>query len=165
MADKFLTQSGLEHFLSKCKDTFSAKTHTHDYIENTMKGVANGVASLDSSGLVPTSQLPPLTDDTKVTQTPSTSTSSYPILASATANASSTATTTSIFATGIKITPSTNTITASGGFVGNLTGNVTGTIESATKDGDGNIIASTYATKAELGDINSILDSINGEIV
>ena len=63
MSDKFLTQSGLEHFLSKCKDTFSAKTHTHDYIESTMKGAANGVASLDSSGLVPSSQLPSYVDD------------------------------------------------------------------------------------------------------
>ena len=415
MSDKFLTQSGLEHFLSKCKDTFSAKTHTHDYIESTMKGAANGVASLDANGLVPSSQLPsyvddvleysakssfpssgetgkiyvdtstnltyrwsgsayveiskslalgetsstayagdkgatlatnlsshtgnttvhitssertawngkyakpsggiPKTDlasdvqtslgkadtalqgisasttgsgnavtsvtasgnsitvtkdttfltshqdisgkedtsnkvsawsaattdthypseklvksaldgksntghthnyagsssaggsatsavkldsvnigsstkpvyfdangkpvaitctietsvpsgaiftDTKVTQTVDTSANSYPILASATANASSTTTTTSVFATGVKITPSTGVVTASGGFVGNLTGNVTGTADKATKDGSGNVITSTYATKTELGNINSVLDAING---
>ena len=97
--------------------------------------------------------------DTKVTQTVNTSANSYPILASATANASSTATTTSVFATGIKITPSTGTITAT-----TFSGNATSATK-ATKDGSGNIITSTYATKAELGDINAILDRINGEVV
>ena len=36
---------------------------------------------------------------------------------------------------------------------------------SATKDGSGNIITNTYATKTELGDINSVLDAINGEVI
>ena len=47
MADKSLTQSGLEHFLLKCKDTFSAKTHTHNYAgSSSAGGVANSAAKL-----------------------------------------------------------------------------------------------------------------------
>lgn len=182
MADKFLTQSGLEHFLLKCKDTFSAKTHTHNYAgSSSAGGSATSAVKLDSVN-IGSSTKPVYFDangkpaaisytigtsvpsgaiftDTNVTQTVNTSANSYPILASATANASSTATTTSVFATGIKITPSTSTITAT-----TFSGNATSATK-ATKDGSGNIITSTYATKAELGDINAILDRINGEVV
>jgi hypothetical protein len=41
------------------------------------------------------------------------------------------------------------TITATGGFIGKLTGNAD-TATKATQDGSGNVITSTYATKAEL---------------
>ena len=65
---------------------------------------------------------------------------------------------------------------SSGGFVGNLTGNVTGnvsgssgsctgTADKATNDVNGKPITSTYATKTELGNINTLLDKINGEVV
>lgn len=54
---------------------------------------------------------------------------------------------------------------SSGGFVGNLTGNVTGTADKATNDVNGKPITSTYATKTELGNINSLLDTINGEVI
>lgn len=38
-------------------------SHTHDYIPNSLKGAANGLAELDSSGKVPSSQLPSYVDD------------------------------------------------------------------------------------------------------
>lgn len=37
--------------------------HTHDYIANSSKGVANGVATLGSDGKVPSAQLPSYVDD------------------------------------------------------------------------------------------------------
>lgn len=37
--------------------------HTHDYIPNAQKGVANGVATLDKNGQVPATQLPSYVDD------------------------------------------------------------------------------------------------------
>jgi len=39
------------------------KNHPHDYIPTSQKGAASGVASLDSNGKVPTSQLPSYVDD------------------------------------------------------------------------------------------------------
>lgn len=63
------------------------------------------------------------TNDT-VTQTIVTTANSYPILASATADAKATTTTTSVFASGITITPSSNTIAAKT-FKGDLSGNAT----------------------------------------
>ena len=38
-------------------------SHTHDYIPNSLKGAANGLAELDSSGKVLSSQLPSYVDD------------------------------------------------------------------------------------------------------
>ena len=50
----YLDYSGLSHFLEKLKTIF---------VPFTQKGTANGVASLDSAGKVPITQLPELVDD------------------------------------------------------------------------------------------------------
>ncbi len=44
-------------------DGKSDSGHTHDYIPNAQKGVANGVATLDENGQVPATQLPSYVDD------------------------------------------------------------------------------------------------------
>ena len=44
-------------------DGKSDSDHTHDYIPNSQKGVANGVAALDENGQVPATQLPSYVDD------------------------------------------------------------------------------------------------------
>lgn len=44
-------------------DGKSDSDHTHDYIPNSQKGVANGVATLDENGQVPATQLPSYVDD------------------------------------------------------------------------------------------------------
>lgn len=44
-------------------DGKSDSDHTHDYIPNSQKGVANGVATLDKNGQVPAAQLPSYVDD------------------------------------------------------------------------------------------------------
>ena len=43
--------------------TFSTTDHTHSYIPTSEKGVASGVATLDTSGKVPAAQLPSYVDD------------------------------------------------------------------------------------------------------
>lgn len=100
--------------------------------------------------------------DTKVTQAYSTTSASYPLLMTATSGVSSTSSrgaTTAIVNNQIHANPSTGKITATG-FVGPLTGNVTGNADTATtattaasatkatQDGSGNVITSTYETKA-----------------
>ena len=85
--------------------------------------------------------------DTLMTQTVSTTNATYPLLATATANATQTATTTAVFATGVKLNPSTGVITAtgfSGPLTGNVTGNVSGSAGSATNDSAGQQINTTY---------------------
>ena len=57
-----------------------------------------------------------------------------------------------------------NKLYCSSGFAGALTGNAA-TATKATQDGSGNVITDTYATKSDIGDINTILDSINGEAI
>lgn len=80
-----------------------------------------------------------------LTQTYTTSTSTFPILAVSTANATSTLTNRSAtFASTIKIQPSTGTIIANS-FSGNAT-----SATKATQDGAGNVIADTYAKKSEI---------------
>ena len=68
---------------------------------------------------------------TNVIQTVSTANGTYPLLAVATANQTATATAGTIFATGIKLNPSTGNITATS-FTGNLTGNCSGTSANVT---------------------------------
>ena len=67
---KFLDLSGLQEFKTK-QDQFNAAT----YIPATQKATANGVATLDSNGLVPSSQLPSYVDDVVAYA----STSSFPV--------------------------------------------------------------------------------------
>ena len=111
--------------------------------------------------------------DTLVTQNKSTTNNTYPILMTPTANASSDqGAKTSIFATGVKVNPSTNVISASGGFSGNLTGNITGnltgTASNATNDENGRNISTGYlwkgsyerieGTSSNHKDLNSYID-------
>ena len=56
------------------------------------------------------------------------------------------------YSTGVTLNPSTNTITAT-----TFKGNLTGTATKATQDASGNVITSTYATKAE---VNSLTQAI-----
>jgi hypothetical protein len=54
MANKFLNNIGLQHLVSKIKT---------NYVTNSSIGIQGGIASLDSNGKVPTSQLPSYVDD------------------------------------------------------------------------------------------------------
>ncbi len=91
----------------------------------------------------------PASDDTnnKVTQTVSTTDSTYPILASATANATATTTTTTVFGTDVKLNPKTGIITATG-FSGPLTGNVTGNCSGSSGSCTGNAVTATKLATA-----------------
>ena len=126
------------HYPSEKLVKTTLDNHTHKYAgSSTAGGSANSAVKLDSVN-IGSSTKPVYFDangkpvaisytigksvpsgavftDNLVTQTvkDTSDTNSYPILASATANASKTATTSSIFVSGIKITPSTSTITAS----------------------------------------------------
>lgn len=55
--------SGSYNDLVNVPSTFAPSEHVHDYIPTSQKGVASGVASLDSSGKIPASQLPSYVDD------------------------------------------------------------------------------------------------------
>lgn len=67
------------------------------------------------------------------------------------------------YSTGVTLNPSTNTITATA-FKGNLTGKADSAIM-AFKDGSGNVITDTYATKTELGTkLNSSGGTISGNL-
>lgn len=83
--------------------------------------------------------------DTKVTQTNSTSSTAYPILVK---NGTGTGTITSgtLFNSGVTLTPSTGTITATK-FKGALEGNAN-TATKATQDANGNAITTTYLAKS-----------------
>ena len=91
-------------------------------------------------------QTPPNTD-TKVSQTVSTTAGEYPILTKDSTSAT-TVTTGTKFASTITANHSTGIVTAKG-FKGSLTGNAS-TATKATQDASGNVITSTYATKAEV---------------
>ena len=71
------------------------------------------------------------------------------------------------YSTGVTLNPSTNTITATK-FKGALTGNAD-TATKATQDGSGNVITSTYETKADattkLNNINSQISQLSSEKV
>ncbi len=91
--------------------------------------------------------------DTMVTQSNTTGASVYPILLK---NGTGTGTVTKevLFNSGVTVTPSTGTVTATT-FVGNLTGNAdtaTSAIK-ASQDSEGRVISDKYATKEELNDI------------
>ena len=45
------------------KKAYDKANHSHPYLATSLKGVKNGVASLDENGLVPSSQLPSYVDD------------------------------------------------------------------------------------------------------
>ena len=100
--------------------------------------------------------------DTQMTQNVSTTNATYPVLLCPTANATSNQGAKSgLFASVVKVNPSTGMVTASG-FTGNVIGNCSGssgsctgnattatTATKATQDANGNVINTTYATKLE----------------
>lgn len=86
--------------------------------------------------------------DTKVTQTVTTANASFPLLLAPNGQ-TATATTTSYFDSGVTLNPSTNTIAANvSGSSASCTGNAA-TATKATQDASGNVITSTYETKAD----------------
>ena len=100
-------------------------------IASSEKGVANGVATLDSGGKVPTSQLPSYVDDVKeyanLSSFPATGETDKLYLAIDTGN---------IYRwSGSQYVQINNSVSSA---------------ESAVKDGNGNTITTTYATKTEL---------------
>lgn len=86
----------------------------------------------------------PSSTDTKTTQTNSTGTSAYPILLK-NGTGTSSVTNSVLFNSGVTVTPSTGTITAT-----TFSGDLSGTASKATADASGNNIASTYATVTAL---------------
>lgn len=58
-----LDDSTLAATAKAVKAAFDKASHEHPYIETSKMGVANGVATLDSTGIVPASQLPSFVDD------------------------------------------------------------------------------------------------------
>jgi hypothetical protein len=81
--------------------------------------------------------------DTLVTQNVSTANENHPILLSVTKDATTNqGAKTSIFASGVKVNPSTGTVTATA-FSGNLTGNVTGNISGSSGSCTGNAATAT----------------------
>lgn len=95
------------------------------------KGIANGVATLDSTGKVPSSQLPSYVDDVN----------EYENLA----NFPATGETDKLY-----LAIDTGNIYRWSGSQYVQINNSVSTAESAVKDGDGNTITTTYATKTEL---------------
>lgn len=123
---KYLDYTGLTYFKNKLDQANSST-----YVASSTKGVANGVASLDSNGKVPSSQLPSYVDDVQEYS----STSGFP----------STGETDKIY------------IAIDTGYIYRWSGSqyvqINSTIssaETAVKDGNGNTITTTYATKTEL---------------
>jgi hypothetical protein len=55
--------SGSYNDLADVPSTFEPSAHTHDYIPTAQKGVASGVATLDTNGKIPSAQLPSYVDD------------------------------------------------------------------------------------------------------
>lgn len=56
MADKVLTLEGLTHFKTKMDSEIDTKLNSK--LDASLKGTANGLAELDSTGKVPSSQIP-----------------------------------------------------------------------------------------------------------
>lgn len=83
--------------------------------------------------------------DTLVTQTVTTTNSTYPILFTNTVDKTTTSTDTARFGTGVKINPSTSNIYATT-FTGNLTGNVTGNVSGSSGSCTGNSATATIST-------------------
>ena len=100
--------------------------------------------------------------DTLVTQNVSTTNSTYPILLCATANATANqGAKTSIFGSGVKVNPSTSTVTAT-----TFSGSLSGTADKATKDASGNVITSTYATISDMAEMTAAeVTAISAEIL
>ena len=104
--------------------------------------------------------------DTLVTQNVSTTNSTYPILLCATADATANqGAKTSIFGSGVKVNPSTSTITATT-FSGALTGNVTGNCSGSSGSCTGNAATATQfsanTTVALTGDVTGTASSKAG---
>lgn len=67
---KYLDSTGLTYLWQKIKNAFATKSELEtvddkfaNYVQTSKLGVANGVATLDSTGVVPASQLPSYVDD------------------------------------------------------------------------------------------------------
>ena len=103
--------------------------------------------------------------DTLVNQNVSSANNTYPILLTPTANATTNqGAKAAIFASGVKVNPSTNTISAT--FSGNLTGNVTGNVSGSSGSCSGNAATATqFSSNAAVtltGDVTGTVSSKKG---
>ena len=104
--------------------------------------------------------------DTLVNQNVSSTDNTYPILLTPTANASSNqGAKAAIFASGVKVNPNTNTVSATA-FTGNLTGNVTGNVSGSSGSCTGNASTATqFSSNASVtltGDVTGTASSKKG---
>ena len=161
--------TGVASALSGLQSADTAVTHT----KNTAAGSATNPVYVNSSGVatattytlgksVPSDAV--FTDtNTKVTQNVSSTNGTYPILLCPTADATTNqGEKTSIFASGVKVNPSTSTISAtfSGNLTGNVTGNVTGNCSGSSGSCTGNASTATTASKLGSSDVGSATKGI-----
>ena len=104
--------------------------------------------------------------DTLVNQSVSSTDNTYPILLTPTANASSNqGAKAAIFASGVKVNPNTNTVSATA-FTGNLTGDVTGNVSGSSGSCSGNASTATqFSSNADVtltGDVTGTASSKKG---
>ena len=140
-------------------DTTSTATATHGGSFDVVDGVTRDSFGHVTKINVKTVTLPADNNtDTLVNQNVSSANNTYPILLTPTANASANqGAKTAIFASGVKVNPKTNTVSATA-FTGNLTGNVTGNVSGSSGSCTGNAATATNATNNANG--NTLSDSI-----
>ena len=151
-------------------DTTSTATATHGGSFEVVDGVTRDSFGHVTKINVKTVTLPSDNNtDTLVNQNVSSANNTYPILLTPTADASSNqGAKTAIFASGVKINPSTNTLSATA-FVGDLTGDVTGDVSGSSGSCTGNAATATKATSNANG--HTLTDtiikglSVNGQTV
>lgn len=133
--------------VSTIADTTSEATPAHGGSFNVVDGVTRDSFGHVTKINVKTITLPADNNtDTLVNQNVSSTNNTYPVLLTPTANASSNqGAKAAIFASGVKVNPNTNTVSATG-FVGDLTGNVTGNVSGSSGSCTGNAATATKAT-------------------
>ena len=133
--------------VSTIADTTSEATPAHGGSFDVVDGVTRDSFGHVTKINVKTITLPADNNtDTLVNQNVSSTNNTYPVLLTPTANASSNqGAKAAIFASGVKVNPNTNTVSATG-FVGDLTGNVTGNVSGSSGSCTGNAATATKAT-------------------
>lgn len=128
-------------------DTTSTATATHGGSFDVVDGVTRDSFGHVTKINVKTVTLPADNNtDTLVNQNVSSANNTYPILLTPTANAAANqGAKTAIFASGVKVNPNSNTLSATA-FVGDLTGDVTGNVSGSSGSCTGNAATATNAT-------------------
>ena len=152
--------------VSTVTDTTSAASPTHGGSFDVVDGVTRDSFGHVTKINVKTITLPADNNtDTLVNQSVSSTDNTYPVLLTPTANASSNqGAKAAIFASGVKVNPSTNTIYAT--FSGNLTGDVTGNVSGSSGSCTGNAATTTqFSSDAAVtltGDVTGTASSKKG---